>query len=150
VEAADEALAGAIDGAVADSALEARPPGSILWPVIGLLQLAAAAVLLFVVAWYVTLFLLPGGDVVASVELPVLGPLPMPLVLLAGSLIASVLLGALLSLHAGWIGRRFAARVVTRVRERVAAAVEQDAFGPLDRVEAARGEIAAALPRQPA
>lgn len=146
-EATDKALGRAIDGAVSEIALDASPPGSVLWPLVGLLQLAAAAVLLFAIAWYLTLFLVPGGGPVATVEVPVLGALPMPLVLLAGALVAGAALGMLLSLHAGWIGRRFASNVGARVRERVSAAVETDAFGPLDRIDAARREIAEALRR---
>jgi GTPase Era involved in 16S rRNA processing len=145
VEGLDQAIEEAIDAATRETALEARPPGSRLWPLIGVLQLAAAALLLFALAWYVTLFVLPGaGPGVASVEVPILGLLPMPLALLSGALLASVLIGALLTLHASWVGHRFAARVAARVRTRVAAAIEQVAFGPLDQVEAARRELAEA------
>jgi GTP-binding protein EngB required for normal cell division len=145
-ERAEEAVADALDATARDLAPEAAPPGSLLWPVVGVLQLAAAAVLLFAVAWYLTLFLVPGTPV-GSVDLPVLGPVPMPLALLAGALVVSALLGVLLSLHAGWLGRRFGRRVAALAGERVAAAIERVAFGGLDEVERGRAALAAALRR---
>ena len=50
----------------------------------------------------------------------------------------------LLSLHAGWIGRRKGAKVAARVREAVADAVTTVGFSGLDAVEAARRRLAAA------
>lgn len=139
----EEAIGAAIDGAVEEQALAAEPPGSWLWPVIGVLQLAAAAVLLFAIAWYATI-VLAGGLPVTTAELPWLGQVPLPLVLLAGSLAVSVVLGWLLTLHAAWVGGRFARRVVDRVRARVSAAVAATAFARLDEVEAARARLAQA------
>lgn len=145
-ERAEEAVADTLDATARDLAPEAAPPGSVLWPVVGVLQLTAAAVLLLAVAWYATLFLVPGAPV-GSIDLPLLGPVPMPLALLAGALVVSALLGALLSLHAGWLGRRFGRRVAALSGERVAAAIERVAFGGLDEVERARASLAAALRR---
>jgi GTP-binding protein EngB required for normal cell division len=142
----DRSIEEAIDAATRETALEARPPGSVLWPLIGMLQLVAAAVLLFAVAWYATLFLVPGASAgVATIQVPVIGALPMPLALLSGGLLASVLLGALLTLHATWVGHRFAGRVAALVKRRVADAVEQEAFGPLDQAESARRELGDAV-----
>jgi hypothetical protein len=104
------------------------------------------AVLLFAVAWIVILFV-SGGVPVATFELPLLGPLPMPLGLLAASLLVSVLLGWILALHAGWVGRRLADRVAERTEAAVRDAIATDAFAGLDRVEAARRVIAAATER---
>jgi hypothetical protein len=113
-----------------------------LWPVIGALQLIVGAVFLFAVAWYVTLFLSQGVVPVATFEAPVLGPLPLPLALLAGSFVVSALLGFLLSLHAGWIGRRAGRRLADRVSEAVRDAVEQEAMVGLQRIEAVRERLA--------
>lgn len=120
-------------------------PGSPVWPLIGMLQVVVGALLLFAVAWLVTLFVAGGGVPVATVEVPVLGPLPMPLALLAGSVLLSALLGWLLGLHAGLIGRRVAGRIRSRVEHAVREAVVREGFAALDRVEAARRTIAAAL-----
>ena len=59
----------------------------------GLLQLLSGAVLLFAIAWYLAVIFGPGGLLVSTVDVPYLGPVPMPLVLLAGSLALSLLLG---------------------------------------------------------
>ena len=115
-----------------------RIPGSILWPVVGAIQLAIGAVFAFAVVWYVTLFLSQGQVPVSTIDLPVLGPLPLPLILLAGSIVISAVLGLLLSLHAGWIGRRAGARIAERVRAAVGSSVTETGFGGLDRVENAR------------
>ena len=108
---------------------------------VGAVQLAIGAVFAFAVAWYVTLFVSQGQVPVSTVEVPILGPLPLPLVLLAGSIVASAALGLLLSLHAGWIGRRIGGRVAERVRTAVASSVEETGFGGLERVEQARRTI---------
>jgi hypothetical protein len=120
-------------------------PGSAVWPLIGALQVVAGAVLLFAVAWLVTLFVAGGSVPVATFEVPILGPLPIPLALLTAALLASAVLGWLLGLHASWMGRRVAARIAARVEQAVRQAVVRDGFASLDRVEAARRAIAAAL-----
>jgi hypothetical protein len=114
-----------------------------LWPAIGALQLVVGAVFAFAVAWYVTLFLSQGNVPVSTLELPVLGPVPLPLLLLVGSIVVSGALGLILSLHAGWIGRRAGRRVAARVGAAVAAAVEERAMAGMRRLEALRDELAA-------
>lgn len=81
---------------------------------------------------------------VASVDLPLLGPIPMPLALLAASVLVSAVLGWILGLHAGWVGRKVASRAARRIEAAVGDAIVRDALGGLDRVEAARRTIAAA------
>jgi hypothetical protein len=63
--------------------------------------------------------------------------------LLVGSILVSAVLGLILSLHAGWIGRRAGRRVAARVSAAVAAAVEDQAMAGLGRLEALREELAA-------
>ena len=77
----------------------------------------------------------------STVEAPLLGPVPLPLVLLAGSIVVSAVLGMLLSMHAGWIGRRLGDRLAGQVRAEVATAVETAGFAGLERVEPARRTI---------
>lgn len=134
-----------LDRATHAEATSIEVPGSVVWPVIGALQVVAGAVLLFAVAWLVTLFVAGGGVPVATFEVPILGPLPIPLALLTASVAVSALLGWLLGLHATWVGRRVAARIGGQVERSIREAVVRDAFASLDRVEAARRTIAAAL-----
>ena len=137
-DALEPGLTGALDSVARDATGDLRIPGSILWPIVGAVQLAIGAVFAFAVAWYVTLFVSQGQVPVSTVDVPVLGPVPLPLVLLAGSIVISAALGLLLSLHAGWIGRRVGARVAERVRAAVGSSVTETGFGGLERVEQAR------------
>lgn len=134
-------LAAALDTVARDAAADVRIPGSVLWPVVGAIQLAIGAVFAFAVAWYVTLFVSGGQVPVSTFDAPLLGPVPLPLVLLVGSVAGSALLGMLLSMHAGWIGRRVGGRVASRVRDAVGLAVADAGFGGLERVEEARRRI---------
>jgi GTP-binding protein EngB required for normal cell division len=133
-----------LDAVARDAAGDLRIPGSILWPLVGAVQLAVGAVFAFAVVWYVTLFVSQGQVPVSTVDAPLIGPLPLPLVLLAGSIVISALLGLLLSIHAGWIGRRVGARVAERVRAAVGQSVSEAGFGRLEQVEQARRRIAGA------
>jgi GTP-binding protein EngB required for normal cell division len=131
-----------LDGVARDAAGDVRIRGSWLWLPIGAVQLVVGAIFAFAVAWYVTLFVSGGGVPVATVEVALLGPLPLPLILLVGSLLVSALLGLILSLHAGWLGRRQGRRLAARVRQGVQDAVRTQGLAGLRRVEAARAVIA--------
>ncbi len=143
-EDAETAVTRALDRSTRHAASELAVPSSILWPVVGFVQLIAGAVLLFAVAWYLTVIFGPGGLLVATVDVPYLGPVPMPLVLISASLALSLLLGFVLSLHAGWIGRRMGRKVATRVGAAVEEAVASAGFAGLDAVEDARRRLAEA------
>ena len=141
---AEADVARVLDRSVEAAGREIEIPRSLIWPVIGAVQLVVGAVLLFAAAWIVVLFVAGGGVPVAAFDAPLIGPIPMPLALLAGSALVSALLAWILSLHAGWIGRRLAARVGSRTESSVRDAVVRDAFAGLDRVEHARRTIAEA------
>jgi GTP-binding protein EngB required for normal cell division len=141
----ESAVTRALDGVARDADREIHVPSSWLWPLVGVLQIVAGAVFLFAVAWYVTLILVAGGVGVTTVELPVLGPIPLPLALLAGSFIVSAALGWLLALHAGWVGRRRGRRVAERVRAAVGSAIETVGMRGLQRVEETRAAVAKAI-----
>lgn len=151
-DAVEAAVTHVLDAATTDAAADLRIPRSPLWPVVGVLQLAIGAVFVLAIAWYVTLFVAGGQIPVATVEVAVLGPLPLPLAMLAGSVVASALLGWLVGLHAGIVGRRLAGRVTQRVDEGVRRAVIDVGFGGLASVEAARqaigGAVAGASPQR--
>ena len=91
-------------------------------------------------------YFVAGGSIpVATVEVPLLGPIPMPLALLAASVLISAFLGWLLGLHAGRVGRRVARRLGQRTETAVREAIVAQAVAGLDRVERARRDVAAAL-----
>jgi hypothetical protein len=129
-----EGLAAAVDRAVALRGREV--PTSAMWSVIGLLQTVATLAMVFAVIWVVLWVWVKFP--VDSVAVPVLGRLPMPLVFLAGALLAGYLIARLLGLHAGWVGRRWARGLRADVRQGVAREVETSAFAALDELEAAR------------
>jgi hypothetical protein len=108
----------------------------VLWNVLGIGQTATVLLLVFAVAWTIVWVL--ARPPVDAVELPLIGRLPMPFALLALALGSGFVLARLLSLHAGLLGRRWAARLAARVRDAVERAVEDEAFGAVDRVEIAR------------
>ncbi|HET9853022.1 MAG TPA: dynamin family protein [Candidatus Limnocylindrales bacterium] len=119
-----------------------EPPTSNLWPLLGLLQTANTVLLAFAAAW--TVIWIIARPEVASYDLPVLGPMPAPLVLLAIGVIAGYVLARLLSLHAGWLGRRWARRVSRAITSAVRETVAADAFAAIARIEEARAALAAA------
>jgi hypothetical protein len=141
----ESVLQRALDGVARREGREIAIPTSPLWPLIGGAQIVVGAVLLFAVAWIVTLFVAGGGVPVAAADVPILGPIPMPLALVAGALIASALLAWALGVHAGWIGRRVAARVAEGTATTVREAIGRDGFAGLDAVEEARRRIAATI-----
>ena len=117
-------------------------PSSRLWPVIGLLQSANTLLLVFAVAW-VVLWAIAHPEV-ASYDLPVLGPVPAPMVLLFVALASGYVLARLLGLHAGLLGRRWARRISGELRSAVREVLEAEAFAPLARIEVARAQLAGA------
>jgi GTP-binding protein EngB required for normal cell division len=141
-EDAEAEVTRALDRSTRHTADQLTVPRSMLWPVVGFCQLVAGAVLLFAVAWYLVVIFGPGGLAVATIELPYLGPVPTPLLLIVGSLILSFLLGMVLNMHAGMIGRRTGQKVAARVEEAVSETVTRVGFGGLDRVEEARLRLA--------
>ncbi len=141
-EDVETAVTRALDRSTRQAAGEMIVPGSIVWPVVGFFQLVFGAVLLFAVAWYLVVLFGPNQLPVGTMDLPYLGPVPSPLVLLTGSLALSILLGFMLKLHAGRIGRRIGREAAARVRESVAEAVTTAGFAGLDRVEDARRRLA--------
>jgi hypothetical protein len=137
----DRRLGEALDRVVVRNA-GLEPPTSRFWPFIGLLQTANTLFLAFAVAW-VVLWVLARPEV-ASLELPILGPVPAPMVLLFVALASGYVLARLLGVHAGILGRRWARRITTELRTAVASVLEAEAFAPLARIEAARTQLATA------
>jgi hypothetical protein len=134
----------AIDRGVAVERGRWRPPHSRLWPALGVLQLVATIAVILGAIWIAGLLAGVGRDVTASVELPLLGAVPMPVLLLAGGVIGWWVLGRVLSAHAGWLGRRWARSVRARVEDEVRRTVSEAVGGRIGDVEAARRELALA------
>jgi GTP-binding protein EngB required for normal cell division len=141
-EALRTRLAGAIDAAVATRTADVRAPTSFVWSIIGLLQYVVTAALIFTGLWIAAVFFLHAPF--ASVEVPVLGPIPIPLVVLAALLLAGYLLARLLGTHAGMLGRRWARRLRGDLTRELETRLRDVLLARLDTIDAARARIAAA------
>ena len=139
-EALRARLTSAIDAAVATRTADVRPPTSVVWSVIGALQYVVTAGLLFAGLWMAAVFLLHAPF--ASVDLPILGPIPTPLIVLAALLLAGFLLARLLGAHAGLLGRRWAHRLRADLSRELEQRLRDVLFARLDTIDAARARIA--------
>lgn len=141
-EALHRRLSGALDAAVATRTADVRAPTSFVWSAIGALQYVVAAALLFAALWIAAVVLLRAPF--ASVDVPVLGPIPTPLVVLASLLLAGYVLARLLGAHAGMLGRRWARRLRGDLTRELETRLRDVLFARLDDIDAARGRIASA------
>jgi hypothetical protein len=141
-EALSARLSGAIDSAVATRTAEVRPPTSLVWSVIGALQYIVTAALLFAGLWIAAVFLLRAPF--ASVDVPVLGPIPTPLVVLSSLLLAGFVLARLLGAHAGMLGRRWARRLRRDLSSELEVRLREVLFARIDAIDVARTRIARA------
>jgi hypothetical protein len=141
-EALRARVAGAIDAAVATRTADVRAPTSMVWSVIGALQYVVTASLLFTGLWIAAVFLLHAPF--ASVDVPILGPIPTPLVVLAALLLAGYVLARLLGAHAGVLGGRWARRLRGDLTRELATRLGDVLFARLDTIDAARVRIARA------
>jgi hypothetical protein len=137
----EQRLADGIDTALATRAAEFRVPTSAVWSVIGLAQYAVTAVLIFCALWFASLFLIHDAPV-GSVDVPYLGAMPTPVVLLAATLLVGFLLAQALRLHAGWLGRRWARRIGERITREVRERIADSLLLPIERFDAAREQLA--------
>jgi energy-coupling factor transporter ATP-binding protein EcfA2 len=136
-------LASTIDRSLTAESAEFRVPTSWFWSIIGLAQYAVTAVLIFCAIWFGALFLIDGAPV-GSVDLPYIGPMPTPAVLLIATLVIGFFLAQLLRLHAGWLGRRWARRIAKRTTREVHERVNDSLLLPIERLDAARTQLATA------
>lgn len=136
----DARIASALDAAAAVPL--GTPPTSAVWALIGLAQYLVTAALVFAALWIAVIAF--GQVDVATVVLPVLGPVPTPLLLLAGALAAGYVLARLLGAHARWLGRRWAGRMRRAITAELEPRLEAAALAPLDTIDAARARLARA------
>jgi hypothetical protein len=141
----EERLTDAIDSAVTTGTTDhARPPRSALWPLIGVLQTLVTVAFAAGLLWYLTLYL--AGRASADLpDLPTVRDVPVPLLLVVGSLLAGWLLSRLLSASARRAGRRWADRLTGDLDTLVTREVEAAMSEPLAELEAARSELLVAL-----
>ena len=121
---------------------EVRPPTSTVWSIIGALQYIVTAALVFAGLWIAAVFLLHAPF--ASIDVPILGPIPTPLVVLASLLLAGYVLARLLGVHAGMLGRRWARRLRADLTRELELRLRDVLFARIDTIDAARGRIARA------
>ena len=118
-----------------------EPPTSRWWWFLGLLQTLAAIAIAVSATWVVIWIL--ARPIVDSVDVPIIGAVPMPFAVLLITILIGYLLARLLGLHAGWVGRRWAREVRQRVSEAIHEEVTERGLAPLDRLEDARRRISA-------
>ena len=136
----EQRLAETVDRSLATEAAEFRVPTSALWSVIGLVQYAVTAALLFSALWFAALFLIHDAPV-GSVDVPYLGLVPTPVVLLAATLLVGYVLALALRIHAGWLGRRWARRIGQRIRAEVRERITDSLLLPIERIDSARAQL---------
>jgi GTP-binding protein EngB required for normal cell division len=134
-----------LDRAVAgtDLGLARRPKW---WRAVGLGQLALAGVGVLGLLWLSVLFGVAWLQL-PDPPLPHVGPVPVPTLMLAGGLMAGLLLAFISGLLATVGGRRSARLARRRVGERVAQAAADVVVAPVERELAAHGDLGSALAR---
>jgi ABC-type multidrug transport system fused ATPase/permease subunit len=142
--AMEDRLAKSIDRSLTVEATTFRAPTSALWTVIGVAQYAVTALLIFSVLWFASLFVIHDAPV-SAILVPSLGFVPTPVALLAATLLAGYVLAKLLQLHAGWLGRRWAKRVGTRITSEVRQRIAEDLLTPVDDFDATRAALERAV-----
>ncbi|MDQ3493667.1 MAG: 50S ribosome-binding GTPase [Chloroflexota bacterium] len=134
-------LGEAVDRAVVSDAARFAAPTSRLWPFLGVAQLLATASLVLGVIWLVALAVGVGQAETPLVEVPLLGQVPLPVALVAGGILGWFVLGRVLLVHAGWLGRRWAARLRERITSEVQDSVRAAALGPLEAFDGRRHDL---------
>jgi len=136
-----ERLSHGLDAVVANATVARDHPRSRLWPVLGLLQLAATASVVVGAIWVVVLFAVAGATPTGSVDLPLLGPMPTPAALILIGLLAWFLLDRLLHWQAHRLGDRWAEAILEQVSPGVSACVAEVIGARLATLDEARAAL---------
>ena len=131
-------LGRATDHAITGPAGRFETPTSRAWPVIGVAQLVATGALVAGAIWMLALLASGGNGPAGTLGIPLLGPVPMPAVLVIGGLFGTFLLGRVLRWHAARLGSRWAARLSAGITAAVRDAVIDTALAPVAEWEQAR------------
>ncbi|MFN8622328.1 MAG: GTPase [Chloroflexota bacterium] len=140
-----ERFTAAADRAVTGPAGDFRPPTSRWWPVLGIGQLVATAAVALGILWLVTLWLSHGQTPTPTWDVPVLGAVPVPTLLIALGIVGWFVLGRLLTWHAGRLGARWAEQLSAAVTKEVDAVVRDAVERPLAERDAARRALWSAM-----
>jgi hypothetical protein len=124
-------LADATDRAIAGPAGRFEVPRGRAWPLLGVGQVIATAALIAGVVWLVAAFLTGSTLPAGTFEVPLVGPMPVPAVLIIAGLFGSWLLSRLLAWDARRLGGAWADRLAADVRARVERAVVEAIDEPL-------------------
>ena len=91
--------------------------------------------------WLISLWVAGGAVTTPTWEVPILGAMPVPTILVVGGLVAWFLLGRLLSWHAGRLGGVWADRLAAELGRNVGEVVQRTVDEPLAERDAARRAI---------
>ncbi|MET0772718.1 MAG: GTPase [Candidatus Limnocylindrales bacterium] len=134
-------LADATDRALAGPAGRFSVPRGRLWPFVGVGQVLATAALVAGVVWLVAAFLTGSTLPAGTFDVPLIGPMPVPAVLILVGLFGSWLLSRVLAWDARRLGRAWADRLADDVRARVDQAVTDAVSAPLRDWDDARARL---------
>ena len=134
-------LGAAVDRTVAADA--GAPPTSAWWTILGFAQTVVTGALVIVAVWVVLWILVRFPVDTASV--PVLGAVPVPLVALVALVAAGYVIARLLGVHAGFLGRRWAAGLARDIRDRVRVEIEDAGLEAIDAIDRARRDLGDAV-----
>jgi hypothetical protein len=134
-------LAEAVDRAIAGPSGRFDVPRGRWWPIIGIGQVLMTAALIAGVVWLVAAWVTHAALPAATFEVPLLGPMPAPAVLILVGLFGSWLLSRILSWDAHRLARAWADRLAADVRARVQEAVSLAIAGPLGDWDDARDRL---------
>ncbi len=134
-------VSAALDQSASAVAAEIKLKTPWLWNVLATLQWVATVVFLLAIVWILLLTFGPGDIPVGDIDVPIVGPLPAPIVVLAGSLLASVIIAAVVGVHSSLIGARAGRRARKLATEAVSKSIDDEVFTPLREVEKARAAL---------
>jgi GTP-binding protein EngB required for normal cell division len=124
-----ELMADRLDQAIVGTSLRARDP--VWWTVLGVLQVLLAMTAIAGFAWLTGLFVLGWLQMDSVFETPTWGPLPVPVLMLAGGLLVGALLAALARFLAAVGGRRRARTMERRLRRSIEEVATETVVDPV-------------------
>lgn len=118
-----------LDQAIVGTSLRARDP--FWWTVLGLVQVLLAVTAIAGFVWLGVLFVLGWLQMDTLFEMPTWGPLPIPVIMFAGGLLAGVILAALARFLASVGGRRRARSMERRLRQSIDEVATENVVDPV-------------------
>lgn len=125
----DDLIADRLDQAVVNTSLRARNP--LWWSVASFLQSIFALIAVAGLAWLGVLFVLGILQMDNILSTPSWGPLPVPVIMLAGGLLAGVLLAALARFLAAIGGPRRARKMERRLNDSIEVSATETVMDPV-------------------